>query len=74
VKGTSNNDRLPLNDRYRGCARAGACCEEQLGALRDVRPVCKPQPPVMLFRSLSGLAMVRSVSKPSPVPRIFTLP
>ena len=36
--------------------------------------VSKPQPPVMLFRSLSGLAMVRSVSKPSPVPRIFTLP
>ena len=37
-------------------------------------PDCKPQPPVMLFRSVSGLAMVRSVSKPSPVPRIFTLP
>jgi len=28
------------------------------------------QAPVMLFRSSIGLAMVRSVSKPSPVPRI----
>src|SRR5271166_4478621 len=32
------------------------------------------QAPVMLFRSAIGLAMVRSVSKPSPVPRIVTVP
>ena len=32
------------------------------------------QVPVMQFRSLIGPAIVRSVSKPSPVPRMVTLP
>ena len=37
--------------------------------------ICKPQAPVMmLFRSFIGPAMVRSASKPSPVPRICTVP
>ena len=38
----------------------------------DFEPTCAV--PVMLFRSSIGLAMVRSVSKPSPVPRIVTVP
>jgi hypothetical protein len=32
------------------------------------------QVPVMQFRSLIGPAIVRSVSKPSPVPRMVTVP
>jgi len=46
----------------------------ELGFREDEYHEGEEFPVVMLFRSSIGLEMVWSVSKPSPVPRIVTLP
>jgi hypothetical protein len=63
-----NAGRLPLGDGLLDVLH------DESTSLTTEPTVGTRQVPVMQFRSLIGLAIVRSVSKPSPVPRMVTLP